>query len=80
MGVWSKIKESVGVAPPCEPDAEAATFIVYEAADGFRWRLSTANNRIVADSGEAYTRERDCTRAIKTVARVAGGAVTVRAA
>lgn len=39
-------------------------FEVYEAKDGWRWRLRTANNRIVADSGKAYTRRRDVTRAI----------------
>lgn len=42
-------------------------FQVYEARDGWRWRLRAANNRIIADSGEAYTSERHAHRAIKTV-------------
>ena len=41
------------------------TFHVYQdAALGWRWRLVAANGRIVADSGEAYTREHDVRRAI----------------
>ena len=27
---------------------------IYPARDGWRWRLVAKNNRIVADSGEAY--------------------------
>ncbi len=42
-------------------------FVVYEAADGYRWRLLAANNRLIAESGEAYTRERDAWRAVKGV-------------
>ena len=42
-------------------------FVVYEARDGWRWRLRAANSRIIAESGEAYRRERDAWRAIKTV-------------
>lgn len=41
---------------------------------GWRWRLIGANNRIVADSGEAYTRERDAKRAFN---RMAVGVCTV---
>lgn len=42
------------------------SFKVYLAEDGWRWRLLAANNRIIADSGEAYSRERDADRAVKT--------------
>lgn len=43
-------------------------FECYQDADGlWRWRLYAANNRILADSGEGYLRERDVKRAIKTV-------------
>lgn len=45
-------------------------FHVYEAADGWRWRLLAANGRTVADSGEAYTRRRDCIRAVETVREI----------
>lgn len=30
---------------------------------GWRWRLLTANGRLVADSGESYTRRMDAARA-----------------
>jgi uncharacterized protein YegP (UPF0339 family) len=42
-------------------------FVVYLAADGYRWRLKAANNRTIADSGEAYTRKRDAVRAVEAV-------------
>lgn len=43
-------------------------FIVYEDAAGlFRWRLLAANNRVIADSGEGYSRERDARRAAANV-------------
>jgi uncharacterized protein YegP (UPF0339 family) len=28
--------------------------VIYHARDGWRWRLVAKNNRIVAESGEAY--------------------------
>lgn len=37
---------------------------VYKAKDGYRWRLKTRNGRIVAESGEAYTRRADAVRAL----------------
>ena len=39
----------------------------YMATDGWRWRLLANNNRIVADSGEAYVNEGDCDRGIEIV-------------
>lgn len=42
-------------------------FGVYKAKDGWRWRLLAGNNRKIAESGEAYTREGDAWRAIGTV-------------
>lgn len=39
-------------------------FVVYKAKDGWRWRLVAANGRVVADSGEAYTRKHDAEKAI----------------
>jgi uncharacterized protein YegP (UPF0339 family) len=70
---------SKSVAP--EPDLacrEEGAFHVYPSKDGFRWRLVTANNRIVAESGEAYTRERDAERAARRAAAVAMAAPIVR--
>lgn len=42
-------------------------FVIYPAKDGYRWRLLAANNRIIADSAEAYTRKVDAERAVETV-------------
>ena len=42
-------------------------FDVYRSKDGWRWRLIAANGRIIAESGEAYTRERDAHRAVQMV-------------
>jgi uncharacterized protein YegP (UPF0339 family) len=36
---------------------------LHEARDGWRWRARHRNGNIVADSGEAYTRECDALRA-----------------
>lgn len=36
---------------------------IYRARDGWRWRARMKNGRIVAESGEAYTRKRDAFRA-----------------
>ena len=45
-------------------------FTVYQSRDGWRWRLTAANGRIIA-TGEAHTRERDAWRALRTVADTA---------
>lgn len=44
-----------------------ARFAVIPAKDGWRWRLLAANNRIIAESGEAYTKSGDAWRAVRTV-------------
>jgi uncharacterized protein YegP (UPF0339 family) len=36
---------------------------IYCAGDGWRWHVRAKNGRIVAESGEAYTRERDARKA-----------------
>lgn len=41
------------------------TFTIYRARDGWRWRCRARNRRTVAESGEAYTRRRDCQAAIR---------------
>ena len=33
---------------------------IYRAHDGWRWRYTTPNGRILADSGQGYTRRIDC--------------------
>ena len=50
-------------------------FVVYKAADGYRWRLVAANGRIVADSGEAYTRKFDARSSAARTALIACHAV-----
>ena len=45
-------------------------FSVYQATDGWRWRLVAANGRVLAQ-GEAHTRERDAWRAVETVREAA---------
>jgi len=59
-----------------------ARFVVYQDRAGeWRWRLLAANNRIVATSGEGYTRMRDCERAITGALRATAAPVqTVRRA
>lgn len=43
-------------------------YLMYcDRAGGWRWSLLAANNRIIADSGEAYVRKRECRRAIARV-------------
>ena len=41
-------------------------FIVWEAEDGWRWRLISRNNKIVG-SGEGYVSEYNATRACKRI-------------
>ena len=41
-------------------------FELYQAADGWRWRLRAVNRRTVADSGEAYTTKAHARRAVDT--------------
>jgi uncharacterized protein YegP (UPF0339 family) len=68
--LWAKL-----IGKP-EPGArDTGVFTVYEAKDGWRWRLITANNRIVAESGEAYTRMRDAQRAARRVSSLSHCAV-----
>lgn len=44
------------------------TFVVYQDLAGeWRWRLQHRNGRNIADSGESYTRKRDCLRAVDAV-------------
>lgn len=47
---------------------KTARFSVYRDEGGaWRWRLLAANNRIIADSGEGYSRQRDARRAVRVV-------------
>ena len=44
-----------------------AYFIRRDATGQWRWRLRATNNRIVAESGEAYRNRADCEAAIVLV-------------
>ena len=46
---------------------------VYEAKDGFRWCLVANNGNIMAESGEAYTREPDAYKAAVRVVSIIRG-------
>lgn len=54
-----------------------ARFVIYPAKDGWRWFLQARNGRTLADSGEAYTTERDAMRAVATVRTGVAGAEVV---
>lgn len=49
-------------------EGDAMRFKVYKDYKGeWRWRLLAANNKIIADSGEAYTNKQDCLHGISLV-------------
>lgn len=48
-------------------------FETYRSKDGWRWRLRSANGRIIC-TGEAHSRKTDAERAAKTVAETAAKA------
>lgn len=53
-----------------------ARFDVYQDTAGqWRWRLLAANGRVVADSGESYTRLRDAERAVIAALKATASAV-----
>lgn len=44
-------------------------FVIYEDDEGdWRWRLKSANGRIITDSAEGYTTKAGAKRAVDTVA------------
>ena len=46
-------------------------FEIYQAPDGWRWRLRAANGRIIADGGEAYSSRAGAVRAVNRVKQLA---------
>ncbi len=46
-------------------------FEVYQARDGYRWRLWSANGRIIAESGEAYVQHAGALQAVNLVKQYA---------
>lgn len=51
-----------------------------DAAGEYRWRLVADNGRVVADSGEGYTRKRDAQRAVQSFRGLAWRAPVVEVA
>ena len=47
--------------------ARKAKIEKYEAKDGFRWRLTAVNGKIIADSSEAYSSASALERAVASV-------------
>ena len=43
---------------------------IYQAADGWRWRLKAQNGNVIADSGQAYKSKRNATDAARMNAQV----------
>ena len=49
-------------------------FELYKDTKGeYRWRLQAKNNKIIADSGEGYTRKANCEGGIRLAKRLADG-------
>lgn len=53
--------------------ARSAKVHVYEARDGWRWRLRAGNGRIVAESGEAYVTEAKALQGFDRVLELVSG-------
>lgn len=47
-----------------------ARMSVYEAVDGWRWRLVAQNGNIIADSGQRYASRRNAVAAARMVSTV----------
>jgi len=54
------------------------TIETYKAKDGYRWRARAENGRILADSGEAYTRFASVVRAADRFCNRMAGHVVLR--
>ncbi len=55
---------------------KGARFTVYQDdAKQWRWRLQSVNGRILADSGEGYTRRQDALRAVRRIKQMAGAPI-----
>lgn len=50
------------------------TFEIYTSSGQYRWRLYAGNNRIIANSGEAYHNKGDCQAAIDLIRQYAPSA------
>lgn len=62
------LRQRIAIEKAAEDTGKVPRFNVYEAEDGWRWRLFAANGKIVADSGEAFAKR----PTEKTLALIAG--------
>lgn len=56
QSVINWLRERIRVEEAAPPASGKPKFCVYEAKDGWRWRLIATNGKIVADSGEAFAK------------------------
>ena len=52
-----------------------ARFEVYKGKDGWRWALKAKNGRIIADSGESFTRKETALASVKLIQEGAASAM-----
>lgn len=65
----AKRRKATARRPATEPRTGVRFETYADSAGEHRWRLVDGNNRIVATSGEGYTRAEDATRAQRNVVR-----------
>ena len=53
--------------PQKQKNKTMAYYLYKDGSGQFRWRLQAGNNRIIANSGEAYHNKQDCLAAINLV-------------
>ncbi len=49
----------------------------YQGEDGWRWQLIAPNEKLIAESGEAYATESNCKRALERLKSIDMAAVPV---
>lgn len=65
------------ITAPAKQTKKTYYYEVYQdRSGGWRWRLKAHNNKIVASSGEAFTRKSSCDRSLKNFSVQAFMAVT----
>lgn len=52
---------------------------IYRAEDGWRWRYTSSNGRVLADGGQAYSRQVDARRGAERVTGCAAAATILSA-
>ena len=62
------LRSRIAIEQAAEVTGKVPKFHVYEAADGWRWRLFATNGKMVAESGEAFAKR----PSEKTLALIAG--------